>query len=67
MPGWPGAVRRTIEPMSAPLEPLPGPDFTRLPEPVDLDETVTSQDVVVVAPEKDDWQRENDWMIKTVG
>jgi hypothetical protein len=61
------ALRRTIDDMSAPHEPLHGRDFTRLPEPVDLDDTVTSEDSVVVEPEKDDWQRENDWMIKTVG
>lgn len=45
----------------APLDPS---DFRRLPEPVDLDATVTSVDVTDVVPEPEDGQRENAWLLR---
>lgn len=47
--------------------PLDPAQFTRLPEPLDLDDTVTSSDSVVVAPEEDEGLRENEWLLRTAG
>lgn len=49
------------------FEPLEAGRFRRLPEPVRLEDTVTSEDVTVVAPEGDESLRENAWMLRTAG
>jgi hypothetical protein len=50
-----------------PREPLDPERFRHLPEPVDLDRTVTSEDTVVVAPDKDEETREREWFLRTAG
>lgn len=49
-----------------PDRPAPG-RFDKLPEPIDPEALITSVDVVQVAPEKIDEQREVDWLLRTVG
>jgi hypothetical protein len=39
--------------------------FRRLPEPVDLDATITSQDTVQVPPEKLEELQENEWLLRS--
>jgi hypothetical protein len=41
--------------------------YRTLPEPVRLEDTVTSVDVTPVQPEKDDYWREVEWMLKVTG
>jgi hypothetical protein len=41
--------------------------YRALPEPVRLEDTVTSVDVTPVQPEKDDYWREVEWMLKVTG
>jgi hypothetical protein len=48
----------------APLDPAV---FKRLPEPVRLDDTITSEDTLVVAPEKNDELREVEWLLRSTG
>lgn len=45
----------------------PGNKYRKLPEPVRLEDTVTSFDVEPVPEEKDDYQREVDWMLRVAG
>lgn len=42
-------------------------DFRTLPEPVRLEDTVTSQDVVVPQDEGDEELREAGWLLRTAG
>lgn len=44
----------------------PDKDFTQLPEPVRLEETITSQDVTAQV-EDDEAFRENAWMLRAAG
>lgn len=48
-------------------EPLDPEDFRALPAPLHLEDTVTSEDTVAVAPEKNDELREVHWVIRTAG
>jgi hypothetical protein len=48
-------------------EPLDREQFRALPEPVHLEDTVTSEDSLVVAPERDDEWREVQWLLRTTG
>lgn len=41
--------------------------YKQLPEPVRPEDTVTSVETEPVPWEKDDWLREQEWMLKTVG
>lgn len=45
----------------------PEKDFSKLPEPVRLEDTITSQDVTTPVPEDDEAFRENAWMLRTAG
>jgi len=38
-----------------------------LPEPLELEDTITSVDVVVPQEEKDDYWREVEWMLRVTG
>lgn len=42
-------------------------DYTRLPEPIALEATITSTDVVVPQEEGDEDARERGWMLRTAG
>lgn len=41
--------------------------YARLPDPIRLEDTVTSVDVVVQPEEKDDYWREVEWMLRVTG
>ncbi len=41
--------------------------YSRLPEPLALEDTITSVDVVVPQEEKDDYWREVEWMLRVAG
>ena len=41
--------------------------YRTLPEPIRLEDTVTSLDVTPVQPEKDDYWREVEWMLRITG
>ena len=47
--------------------PLDPAEFKRLPAPVRLEDTVTTTDSVVVAPEKNDELREVEWLLRSTG
>jgi hypothetical protein len=47
--------------------PLDPDRFKRLPEPVRLEDTVTTTDSVVVTPEKNDELREVEWLLRSTG
>ena len=48
-------------------EPRPAARWARLPEPVRLEDTVTSAEVTVYPTEKDDYWREVEWMLRVTG
>ena len=41
--------------------------YSRLPEPIRVEDTITSVDVVVPPEEKDDYWREVEWMLRVAG
>lgn len=41
--------------------------YSRLPEPIDPDEMVTSAEATPIPEEKDDYLREVEWMLRTSG
>jgi hypothetical protein len=41
--------------------------FARLPEPIDPEDMVTSEEATPIAEEKDDYLRELEWMLRTSG
>jgi len=41
--------------------------YSRLPEPLELEDTITSVDVVVPQEERDDYWREAEWMLRVTG
>jgi hypothetical protein len=45
---------------------VPG-KYSTLPEPVPLEDTVENVDVLVHPPEKDEYWREVEWMLRTSG
>jgi len=45
-----------------------GPEgYRRLPEPVRLEDTVTSEESLVMPAEKDEYWREVEWMLRVTG
>ncbi len=54
---------------SHPIRPTPVEPgkYARLPEPVRLEDTVTSEDVEPVPDQKDDYLRELEWFLRTTG
>jgi len=49
-------------------DPRPGSSkYAHLPEPIRLEDTVTSADVQPVHEEKDDYWREVEWMLRVTG
>ena len=50
------------------LEPRPGASrYAHLPEPIRLEDTITSAEVQAVPEEKDDYWREVEWMLRVTG
>lgn len=47
-------------------EPKPG-KYSRLPDPIRLEDTITSVDVASVPETKDDYWREVEWMLRVAG
>jgi len=54
--------------MADATDPRPGPGkYARLPEPIRLEDTITSAEVQAVPEEKDDYWREVEWMLRVTG
>ncbi len=53
------------------MSPLSDTELTNkyawLPEPISVEDTITSHDIVVPEPEKDDYWREVEWMLRVTG
>ncbi len=41
--------------------------YARLSEPISVEDTITSHDILVPQPEKDDYWREVEWMLRVAG
>jgi hypothetical protein len=52
-----------------PLQPTPVEPgaYTRLPEPIRIEDTITSVEVDPAPEEKDDYWREVEWMLRVTG
>ena len=52
-----------------PIRPTPAEPgrYARLPEPIDPDHMVTSEEATPIAEEKDDYWREVEWMLRVTG
>ena len=65
-PAWDrGRVSRTPRPIRP--TPPPAGGYRRLPEPVRLEDTVTSEEATVMPEEKDEYWREVEWMLRVTG
>ncbi|CAN5339002.1 hypothetical protein BH18ACT9_BH18ACT9_22460 [soil metagenome] len=48
-------------------EPSPTQKYARLPEPIRIEDTITSCETMVPPEEKDDYWREVEWMLRVTG
>jgi hypothetical protein len=62
-------MTRNVKPVHVSLEDRtdePG-RFTRLPQPIPMEDTITSSEASAVPEEKDDYWREVEWMLRVTG
>ena len=57
-------TREAVSPLSD-MEPTN--KYARLSEPISAEDTITSHDILVPQPEKDDYWREVEWMLRVAG